>query len=256
MYSVTASRSPASPKYPARVKCALLGWMAFKDALVAGQPMTCGEGTAMSETAVRDELLADVEEAMRDVVDPELGHQRRRPGPGVRPQRRARRATSPLIDMTPDLGGLPADRRDRGPDPAALHRLGAGLVNEIRINWVWNPPWGRTRSPTTAASSCAPSVSQSRSRRTPHNDRVITVPAFIWRSGLHGSALIVGAGVGMVLGVLSWLDSGFWVSGVLVLVIVGTFYGIWMARRMARYWPMSKQLTGAGRVAVVRCPGR
>jgi len=81
---------------------------------------------------------------------------------------------------------------------------------------------------------------------------VITVPAFVWRSGFTGRALIVGAGVGMVLGVLSWLDSGFWVSGVLVLVIVGTFYGIWMARRMARYWPMSKQLTGADRVAVVR----
>lgn len=29
----TASPSPASRKYPARVKCALLGWMAFKDAV-------------------------------------------------------------------------------------------------------------------------------------------------------------------------------------------------------------------------------
>ena len=37
MCSATAWRSPAWRKYPARVKCALLGWMAFKDA-VAGQP--------------------------------------------------------------------------------------------------------------------------------------------------------------------------------------------------------------------------
>lgn len=81
---------------------------------------------------------------------------------------------------------------------------------------------------------------------------MITVPAFVWRSGFAGRALIVGAGVGLVLGALAWLDSGFWVSGVLVLVIVGTFYGTWMARRMARYWPTSQQLTGADRVAVVR----
>lgn len=81
---------------------------------------------------------------------------------------------------------------------------------------------------------------------------MITVPAFVWRSGFAGRALIVGAGVGFVLGALAWLDSGFWVSAVLVLVIVGTFYGIWMARRMARYWPTSQQLTGADRVAVVR----
>lgn len=81
---------------------------------------------------------------------------------------------------------------------------------------------------------------------------MITVPAFVWRSGFAGRALMVGAGLGVVLGALAWLDSGFWVTGVLVLVIVGAFYGLWMARRMARYWPMSKQLSGADRVAVVR----
>ncbi|MGV0812584.1 hypothetical protein ABQF34_11550 [Mycolicibacterium boenickei] len=81
---------------------------------------------------------------------------------------------------------------------------------------------------------------------------MLTVPAWTWRWESFGRALIIGAGVGTVLGVLAWLDSGFWVSGVLVLVIVGVFYGIWMARRMARFWPASKQLTGPDRVAVVR----
>ncbi|OLP03078.1 hypothetical protein BVU76_06690 [Mycolicibacterium porcinum] len=81
---------------------------------------------------------------------------------------------------------------------------------------------------------------------------MLTVPAFVWRSGFAGRALVIGAAVGVVLGVLAWLDSGFWLSGVIVLVIVGTFYGIWMARRMARYWPMSKELTGGQRVTVVR----
>ena len=67
-------------KYPARVKCALLGWMAWKDATAqarstatedaadagrAEQPMT-HPGGALAATE-------DIEEAMRDVVDPELG---------------------------------------------------------------------------------------------------------------------------------------------------------------------------------------
>lgn len=81
---------------------------------------------------------------------------------------------------------------------------------------------------------------------------MITVPAFVWRGGFWGRVLIIGAGVGSILGALAWLDSGFWISAVLVLVIVGTFYGVWMARRMTRYWPTACQLTGADRVAVVR----
>lgn len=67
---------------------------------------------------------------------------------------------------------------------------------------------------------------------------------------------MIGGSVGFVLGVLSGLDSGFWISGVLVLVIVGTFYGVWMARRMGRYWPMSEQLTGADRVRIVAAARR
>ena len=38
--SRTRSPSPAWPKYPARVKCALLAWMAFKDALVQAATAT------------------------------------------------------------------------------------------------------------------------------------------------------------------------------------------------------------------------
>lgn len=67
-----------------------------------------------------------------------------------------------------------------------------------------------------------------------------------------GRALVIGATVGAVVGVLAWLDSGFWISGVIVLVVVGTFYGIWMARRMSRYWPAAQRLSSAERVAVVR----
>jgi hypothetical protein len=45
-------------------------------------------------------------------------------------------------------------------------------------------------------------------------------------------------------------------SGVIVLVVVGAFYGIWMARRMARYWPGAKQLSGDERVTVARTARR
>jgi hypothetical protein len=85
---------------------------------------------------------------------------------------------------------------------------------------------------------------------------VVTVPALVWRGGFFRRALIIGGSVGITLGVLAWIDSGFPLSGVMVLVIVGVFYGIWMPRRMARYWPGAKQLSGDDRVTVVRTARR
>ncbi len=90
----------------------------------------------------------------------------------------------------------------------------------------------------------------------PHNRTVVTVPAFVWRGGLFSRAVIIGGAVGLVLGALGWLDSGFLLAGVLVLVTSGVFYGIWMPRRMARYWPGAKQLSGDERVMVVRTARR
>ena len=72
----------------------------------------------------------------------------------------------------------------------------------------------------------------------------------MWRGGFALRALTTGAVVGLSLGVLAWLDSGFVLAGVIVLVVVGTFYGVWMARRMARHWPGAKDLTAEERVAV------
>ena len=79
---------------------------------------------------------------------------------------------------------------------------------------------------------------------------MVTIPAVVWRGGFALRALSAGGVVGFCAGVLAWLDSGFWISGVIVLVVVGTLYGVMMARRMARYWPGAKDLTGAERVAV------
>ena len=85
---------------------------------------------------------------------------------------------------------------------------------------------------------------------------MVTVPAFVWRGGFFSRALTIGGPVGIALGAMAWLDSGFLLSGVIVLVIIGVFYGIWMPRRMARYWPGAKQLSGDDRVNVVRTAPR
>ena len=81
---------------------------------------------------------------------------------------------------------------------------------------------------------------------------MVTVPAFVWRGGRVLRALTVGFGVGLGVAALAWLDSGMWLSAILVLVILVIFYGIWMTRRMARYWPGAENLSGEDRVTVVR----
>jgi metal-sulfur cluster biosynthetic enzyme len=95
----------------------------------------------MSETAAQDELLADLEEAMRDVVDPELGINVVDLGL-VYDLNVENGDTGPvaLIDMTLTSAACPLT--DVIEDQSRTALVGAGLVNEIRINWVWNPPWG------------------------------------------------------------------------------------------------------------------
>ena len=85
---------------------------------------------------------------------------------------------------------------------------------------------------------------------------MVTVPAFLWRGGFFRRALTIGGAAGIALGVLAWLDSGFLLSGVIVLVIIGFFSGIWMPRRMARYWPGAKHLSPDERVTVARAARR
>jgi hypothetical protein len=85
---------------------------------------------------------------------------------------------------------------------------------------------------------------------------VVTVPAFVWRGGFLRRALTIGGAVGISLAALAWIDSGLLLSAIIVLVITGVLYGIWIPRRMARYWPGAKQLSGEDRVTVVRTARR
>ncbi|MFY2861459.1 metal-sulfur cluster assembly factor [Mycobacterium sp. THU-M104] len=97
----------------------------------------------MSETTAPDDaLLADVEEAMRDVVDPELGINVVDLGLvyGLNVVDEGGEGTVAVIDMTLTSAACPLT--DVIEDQSRMALVGSGLVNELRINWVWNPPWG------------------------------------------------------------------------------------------------------------------
>ena len=94
----------------------------------------------MTETT-NEEFLADLEEAMRDVVDPELGINVVDLGLvyGLNVEK-ADTGTVALIDMTLTSAACPLT--DVIEDQSRTALVGAGLVDELRINWVWMPPWG------------------------------------------------------------------------------------------------------------------
>jgi metal-sulfur cluster biosynthetic enzyme len=94
--------------------------------------------------AYRSALLEDVEEAMRDVVDPELGVNvvdlGLVYGLDVVEDSDAQVA---VIDMTLTSAACPlTDVIEDQARQALTGGPGPGLVDDIRINWVWMPPWG------------------------------------------------------------------------------------------------------------------
>jgi metal-sulfur cluster biosynthetic enzyme len=95
----------------------------------SGQPDASPFPAADSET---EDLL----EALRDVVDPELGVNvvdlGLVYGVTVEPDRTA------TIDMTLTSAACPLTDVIEDQTRAALD----GLVQDFRINWVWLPPWG------------------------------------------------------------------------------------------------------------------
>jgi metal-sulfur cluster biosynthetic enzyme len=90
-------------------------------------------------TATRDE----VEEAMRDVVDPELGINVVDLGLVYDVQIESAEAGNPpvvTLDMTLTSAACPLTDVIEDQTSAAL--TSGGLVKDFRINWVWMPPWG------------------------------------------------------------------------------------------------------------------
>ncbi|WP_449495091.1 metal-sulfur cluster assembly factor [Blastococcus goldschmidtiae] len=90
-------------------------------------------------------LLEDLEEAMRDVVDPELGVNVVDLGLvyGLDVDDSNADASVAIIDMTLTSAACPlTDVIEDQARQALTGGPGPGLVDDIRINWVWMPPWG------------------------------------------------------------------------------------------------------------------
>jgi metal-sulfur cluster biosynthetic enzyme len=96
---------------------------------------------ASAGAAVATAALADVEEAMRDVVDPELGINVVDLGLvyGIHVDE----GNVATLDMTLTSAACPlTDVIEDQTRQALTTGPGGGLVNDFRINWVWLPPWG------------------------------------------------------------------------------------------------------------------
>ncbi len=95
-----------------------------------------------AETTAKQDLdlakIEDVEEAMRDVVDPELGINV--VDLGLVYDIRVESDNTATLDMTLTSAACPLTDVIEDQTNAAL--TSGGLVKDFRINWVWMPPWG------------------------------------------------------------------------------------------------------------------
>jgi metal-sulfur cluster biosynthetic enzyme len=89
-------------------------------------------GTAGAQTVLQDDII----EALRDVVDPELGINVVDLGLIYGVTLDDDRVAT--IDMTLTSAACPLTDVIEDQAQAALD----GLVSDFRINWVWLPPWG------------------------------------------------------------------------------------------------------------------
>ena len=99
------------------------------------------ETGASRQEAVGPPKVEDVEEALKDVIDPELGINVVDLGLlyGVTLD-----GASAVIDMTLTSAACPLTDIIEEQTARALEGL-EGLVASMRINWVWLPPWGPER---------------------------------------------------------------------------------------------------------------
>jgi metal-sulfur cluster biosynthetic enzyme len=95
--------------------------------------------TTESASTVPTQLIEDLEEAMRDVVDPELGINVVDLGLVYGITVEDDEATA-VIDMTLTSAACPLT--DVIEDQSRNALVKSGLVSDLKINWVWVPPWG------------------------------------------------------------------------------------------------------------------
>ena len=104
-------------------------------------PTATTDEAAAELPAYKSALLEDLEEAMRDVVDPELGVNVVDLGLvyGIDVDE----SNVAILDMTLTSAACPlTDVIEDQARQALCTGPGGGLVSDIRINWVWLPAWG------------------------------------------------------------------------------------------------------------------
>lgn len=90
----------------------------------------------MSDSELAQTSLEDVEEALKDVIDPELGVNV--VDLGLLYGLKYADDGALLIDMTLTTAACPLTDVLEEQTAQALD----GVVDEWRLNWVWMPPWG------------------------------------------------------------------------------------------------------------------
>ncbi len=103
------------------------------------EPVASAGDTAVDK-AVDKAAVDDVEEAMRDVVDPELGINVVDLGLvyGIN----VHDDNTVTLDMTLTSAACPLTDVIEDQTRSALTDGPDALVNDVTINWVWMPPWG------------------------------------------------------------------------------------------------------------------
>lgn len=97
------------------------------------------EAAAPAELSAEEiKHLEDIEEAMRDVVDPELGINV--VDLGLVYGMQVDQDNVATLDMTLTSAACPLTDVIEDQSRNALVR--SGLVDDLKINWVWMPPWG------------------------------------------------------------------------------------------------------------------
>ena len=124
--------SPSDPAWRAELAA---------DIAAADAPAAASGGVAASGEVVTKASLDDVEEAMKDVVDPELGINV--VDLGLVYGTHVDDDNVATLDMTLTSAACPlTDVIEDQTRQALTTGPGGGLVKDFRINWVWLPPWG------------------------------------------------------------------------------------------------------------------
>lgn len=113
------------------------------DAERGGAPVVTAETPAAGVSAAADPSTAsldDIEEALKDVIDPELGINV--VDLGLVYDLQVDEGNVCLLDMTLTSAACPLQEMIEDQVCAALTGGPSPVVADYRINWVWMPPWG------------------------------------------------------------------------------------------------------------------